>query len=128
MPVERNIGLNRERLIGILHSCHMLALPSLVEGFGHVILEAMSVGLPVIATPNTGAPDVIRNGIDGFIVPLRDSQAIANKLELALQNPSELESMGVEASKRAREFSWSRFRDGIRAAYEQMVAGADSNA
>ena len=123
---ETHVGLNRERMVRTLQTCHMLALPSLVEGFGHVILEGLSIGLPVIATPHTGGPDVLRDGSDGFIVPVRDSAAIAAKLEWALDNPVQLRDMAAQAIKTARRFSWELFRMRIVSAYRQMVANVDS--
>jgi glycosyltransferase involved in cell wall biosynthesis len=96
-----------------------------VEGFGHVILEGMSLGLPVIATPNTGGRDVIQNGLNGFLVPIRNSAAIAGKLEWALGNSGKLREMGAEAAKTAREFSWDKFRSGILSAYRGMVSDGD---
>lgn len=118
---EVHVGLNRARLIQVLHTCQLLALPSLAEGFGHVILEAMSTGLPVIATPHTGARDIARDGEDAFLVPIRDSVAIAEKLDWALSNTNPLRDMGVAASRTARRFSWELFRAGIRDAYQRMV-------
>ncbi len=61
----------------------VLVLPSLHEGFGLVIGEAMAQGLVVIATTHTAAPDLIQDGVDGFLVPIRSDQAIAEKLEIA---------------------------------------------
>ena len=60
----------------------VFVFPSLFEGFGLVILEAMSQGLPVITTENTAGPDLITEGESGFIVPIRSAQAIAEKLDL----------------------------------------------
>jgi len=55
----------------------VLVLPSLFEGYALVINEALSQGLPVIATANSGATEAVRDGVEGFIVPIRSSQAIA---------------------------------------------------
>jgi len=59
----------------------VFVFPSLFEGFGLVLLEAMAMGLPVITTPHTAGPDLIREGMEGFIVPIRHSTAIAERLE-----------------------------------------------
>ena len=59
----------------------MLVFPSLFEVFGLVITEALSQGLPFITTSHTCGPNMITNGLDGFIVPIRSSDAIAVKLE-----------------------------------------------
>lgn len=91
----------------------VLLFPSLCEGFGLVILEALSCGLPVIATPHTGAPDVLTDGIEGFIVPIRSADAIAEKLELLLASPAQLAAMKDAATAKARGLTWERYRASI---------------
>ncbi|MBA4388069.1 MAG: hypothetical protein C0404_08820 [Verrucomicrobia bacterium] len=66
-------------------------LPSLCEGSARAVYEAMSYGLPVICTHNTGS--VVRNGLDGFVVAIRDSSAIVEKLEKFLSDPGVLAEM-----------------------------------
>lgn len=120
--VEVCIGLSRAELIRQMQSADVFVLPSLAEGFGHVILEAMSCGLPVIATPHTCAPDVMEHDRHGFIVPIRDAEAIAARIAWGMDNRAELAAMGEAAALRARQFTWERFRAGVRDAYRQMVA------
>jgi starch synthase len=88
----------------------VLVFPSLFEGFGLVILEAMSQGTPVIATAHTAAPDLIEDGIDGFLVPIRDSAAIAARLERLLREPELLLAMSDAARKKAAAHSWLTYR------------------
>jgi alpha-maltose-1-phosphate synthase len=88
----------------------VMVFPSLFEGFGLVILEAMSQGVPVIATPNTAAPDFISNGEDGFIVPIRDADAIAEKLEMLLLDRNLLAAMSNAAIRKAAQHSWEQYR------------------
>jgi alpha-maltose-1-phosphate synthase len=58
-----------------------LVLPSIEDGFGLVMAQAMACGCPVIASENSGGPDLISDGIDGFVVPIRSADSIANYLE-----------------------------------------------
>ncbi|WLT38832.1 glycosyltransferase family 4 protein [Synechocystis sp. B12] len=60
-------------------SANVFVFPSLVEGFGLVLTEAMACGIPIIATPNTAGPDIITNGVEGFIIPIRDPEALQEK-------------------------------------------------
>jgi glycosyltransferase involved in cell wall biosynthesis len=83
--------------------------PSLCDGFGLVLLEALAAGLPVITTLNTGI--AIREGIDGFIVPIRDTRAIALRLSQLSEDPALLEEMSRSARKRSAAFSLNAYGD-----------------
>ena len=91
----------------------VMVFSSLFEGFGLVILEAMSQGVPVIATPNTAAPDFVSDGDDGFIVPIRDADAIAQKLEMLIDDRDLLAAMSQAAIRKAAAHSWEQYRHGI---------------
>jgi glycosyltransferase involved in cell wall biosynthesis len=84
--------------------------PTLLEGMPLVALEAMASGLPVITTSH-GLGDIVRDGIDGFVVPIRDHAAIANRLETLRSNPELRMAMGQAARARAMEFTWKRYCD-----------------
>jgi glycosyltransferase involved in cell wall biosynthesis len=100
----------------------VLVLPSLHEGFGLVIGEAMAHGLVVIATPHTAAPDLIDDGIDGFIVPIRSASAIAEKLELLLQDPARLREMKLAARRKAAAHGWEVYRRGLALLAREVVS------
>lgn len=93
-----------------MHSHDVLVLPSLFEGFGLVILEAMAQGTPVIATDHTAGPDVIKNEVDGFVVPIRSSDAIAAKLDLLARDHDQLMSMKFAAKRKAQSRGWDGYR------------------
>ncbi|BAN35166.1 glycosyl transferase group 1 [Sulfuricella denitrificans skB26] len=91
--------------------CHdVFVFPSLWDGFGLVILEAMSQGIPVIASTNCGGPDVITDGKDGFIVPIRSCEAIAEKLEILANDIDLLNQMKIAALETAKRYSWARYQ------------------
>lgn len=115
--VEVKIGLSHAGVLQELHAADLFVFPSLLEGFAHVILEAMSCGLPVITTPHTCGPDVIIESEHGFIVPIRDSNALADRIVWCLEHRGQLAGMGHQAAIRAREFTWDKFRQGIKKIY-----------
>lgn len=102
----------RAELPSIYHQADVFVFPTLLEGMGLVVLEAMACGLPVITTPN-GPGDLVRDGIDGFIVPPRDVDAIVEKLEYFRANPEQCEIMGRNARERALTFTWSAYQEKI---------------
>lgn len=83
--------------------------PSLFEGFGLVLLEAMSQGLPCITTPHTAGPDFMSHGKDGFIVPIRDTDSLVEKIEYLHDHREELLSMKKAALITANEQSWDKY-------------------
>jgi len=107
------VNISQKDLINEMHKHDMLVFPSLVEGFGHVILEAMSAGLPVLCTNNTAGPDLFLNGDEGVIVPIRSIDAIAEKINYYINNKKELANMGRSASVTAKIFTWQKFRNEI---------------
>jgi glycosyltransferase involved in cell wall biosynthesis len=84
----------------------VFVFPSLFEGFGLVLLEAMAQGLPIITTEHTAGPDLIENGREGFIVPIRSAQAIAEKLDLLAGDSHLLSAMKIAAITAATRRSW----------------------
>jgi glycosyltransferase involved in cell wall biosynthesis len=82
------------------------ALISQHEGFGNVLLEAMAMGRPVVASRRGAIPEVVRDGIDGMLTDL-DPQDIADALAQLLTDPERSDAMGVQASERAETFGWT---------------------
>ena len=97
-------------LLEAYRSADLFVFPSLAEGFGQVLLEAMAAGLPVLATTRTAAPDLIRHGEAGFILPPAQTEALAERIEWAAAHRNRLAYMGEAAAQTARQFTWERFR------------------
>jgi len=106
IPTLHHAGVLRE-----MHEHDLLVFPSLFEGFGLVVLEAMAQGTPVITTEHTCGPDVIDDGIDGFIVPVRSAAAMAEKIELLNADRERLTSMKDAARHKAGAHPWETYRE-----------------
>ena len=100
----------------------VLVLPAIEDGYPLVVLEAMASGRPVIVSENTGSKDAVRDGIDGFIVPIRSPEAIAEKLQWLLDHPAERAAMGRAAREQALRFPWENYGRRLVAAYERVLA------
>jgi starch synthase len=98
------------RVLELMSEADVLVLPSFGEGFGLVVTEALACGLPVIVTPNVGAADLIRDGREGFIVPLRSAEAIAQRLDLLRRNRDQLAEMSRHAQVTAAQNGWEAYR------------------
>ena len=100
----------RSQIIELFQWADLLVLPSICEGSALVTYEALSSGLPVVTTPNAGS--VVVDGMDGFIIPIRDSEALARVLEKALDEPEMLASMSLAARRHAeRELSLEAYQE-----------------
>jgi glycosyltransferase involved in cell wall biosynthesis len=75
-----------------------------------VVLEAMASGLPVVTTPN-GQGDIVRDGLDGFLIPPRNVEAILERLEILRHEPELRALMGCNARERAMMFTWDIYRE-----------------
>jgi glycosyltransferase involved in cell wall biosynthesis len=84
-------------------------LPSLVEGLPQTLLQAMASGLPVIVSENTAGPEIVTDGVNGYVVPIRDPGAIAERLRELHRDRDKREAMGIEARRRAEQFTWEAY-------------------
>lgn len=84
----------------------LLAFPTLGDGFGIVIQEAMCSATPVLTTPCGGGPECVTDGEEGWIVPPRDIDALVDRLRVASENRDALARMGVAARRRAETWGW----------------------
>jgi macrolide transport system ATP-binding/permease protein len=88
-----------EQLASFYSRAVVVVVPSLHESYGRVIVEAMAFGRAVVATDTDGAKDLIEDGQTGFIVPIRDAEALADKISYVLSNPQVARRVG-EAARR----------------------------
>lgn len=102
-------------------------LPSVQDGFGMVVIEAMACGVPVICSTNTGGEDIIRDGVDGFVVPTRDVEALKEKILYLYEHEERRRAMGQSALGRAQEFTWDRYGEKIVDEYKSVLVGRKSN-
>jgi glycosyltransferase involved in cell wall biosynthesis len=100
----------------------LLCLPSLSDGFGLVVLEALACGTPVLATNTCGASDLIRDSANGFVIPPADLATVMERLEWAARNRPLLREMRSEARKTAELYPWSRFRQHLVNTVESIIA------
>jgi glycosyltransferase involved in cell wall biosynthesis len=102
-------GRSNEQVLELMRSCDVFCLPSIVEGRALVMQEAMSQGLPIIITPNTGGSDLVIEGKTGFLVPIRSPKTIAEKIEWFLSNRDKIGEMGFNARRHAAEYTWESY-------------------
>jgi len=122
----RAIGsVPQTELAGLYSDSSVFVLDSVEDGFGMVIIQAMACGLPVIASENTGGPDIIEDGKEGFILPIRDIGKLKEKLLYLYKHPEERAKMGTAAlAKAAAGFTWQDYGERMLAAYSEVLRKA----
>ncbi|MCH6234037.1 glycosyltransferase family 4 protein [Cognataquiflexum rubidum] len=102
-------GRSHEQVLELMRTCDVFCLPSLAEGRALVMQEAMSQGLPLIITPNTGGEDLVIEGETGYLVPIRSPIKIAEKLTWFLENRDKIGVMGKKAQEHAKMYTWKKY-------------------
>lgn len=95
--------------------------PSVTEGFGIPVLEAMAHARPVIVSSGAGASDLVTDGKEGFVVPPRNPKAIRDRIQYFLDNPSEIERMGKNAEMTAKQYTWDKIEEMYVKLYQEVV-------
>ena len=98
-----------EKLEEILKQSSVLVLPTLGEGLAHIILEALSAGLAIITTANSGCGELVEDDVNGWKVPVRDSASIAERILWCVENPRFLTEMQLASQEKARRWQESQF-------------------
>jgi len=104
-------SLPHSEILAEMRRHDVFVFPSLFEGLALVTGEAISQGLPVITTPNSGGTDILRDGVDGFIVPIRDPEAITARLLELHGDRALLKQMSDSALERAVQLNWQGCKD-----------------
>lgn len=121
-PRVRHIeALPRPRLVCVYRSADVIVLPSLIEGFPSTPLEGMACGVPAIVSEHTFGHDVIEDGVDGWVTPIRDADAIADKLRILYESRDRRREMGAAARRKAEQFTWRRYGEALRAGLAPLI-------
>jgi phosphatidyl-myo-inositol dimannoside synthase len=117
--VERHVhflsGLSYAELAACYAACEIFALPSRGEGFGLVYLEAMACGKPVIGGTHGGAPEIIQDGVTGYLVPHGDPIQLATAIHTLLADPAHAKEMGARGKRTVeQEYRFQAFAKSLK--------------
>jgi glycosyltransferase involved in cell wall biosynthesis len=107
-------GLSDMDLARVLRSSDLFVMPSIIEGFGLVYIESLSLGTPVIYTPETGMMDICESGKHGFEVRCSSSADIERIFRQIAMNPESIRNLRANCIELATRFTWEHFRKGVR--------------
>jgi starch synthase len=107
------LGLqSQQRVAELMSGSHLLVLPSIEEGLALVQGQSMACGCPVLATTNTGAEDLFTDGVEGFIVPIRDVEALRDRMQLICDDPALQQKMRAAGLERVKSLGgWETYGD-----------------
>jgi glycogen(starch) synthase len=98
--------LSRNQVAWATAAASLFVLPSRVEPFGIVVLEAMRAGLPVVVSNRGGAPDIVRDGVEGFVVDPTDTAGLSARIGTVLADPELAARLGAAGRERVTAFDW----------------------
>lgn len=113
--------VTRDKLNALYNNCHAFVLPSLCEGMAMVGLEAMSAGLPIICSKNTGVNDVVVDGINGYVYDYNDELTLQKYINIFKQDRNCIRRMSVEARATALQYSWEHYHERVVKAIKECV-------
>lgn len=105
--------VTRDILHEIYQKSDVFVLPSLAEGFAMVSLEALSAGLPVVCTTNSGCNDIIKDGNNGFVIDVSNEKALTERIDWFLKHKDKLPEMRVNARQSVSNHSWEDYGDNL---------------
>jgi O-antigen/teichoic acid export membrane protein/glycosyltransferase involved in cell wall biosynthesis len=106
-PLIDHLGpVSLEERLAYFKRADLFVLPTYAEGTPISMLEAMAAGLPVVSTPVGGIPDVVEDGVEGYIVRAGDVEALADRLARLINDPEQCRRMGRLAQDKVRPFNW----------------------
>lgn len=112
----------QQDLKNTLSACQLGVVPSIEDGFAQVIPQLLAMNIPVITTPHTGGPEMIRDGYNGYLVPIRNAQRIAECIEHLMDHPAQLQEMSQQARPSVSQgFTWTDYGNRDYAFMQQIV-------
>lgn len=124
LPITCLGAVPQPALKEIMSRSHVMVLPSIEEGLALVQAQAMACGCPVIGTTNSGAEDLLRDGVEGFVVPIRDAGAIAERLQCLADDASLRSLMSQDSLMRVHSFGgWDQYGDRMTALFSELCGG-----
>jgi glycosyltransferase involved in cell wall biosynthesis len=125
--VEFTGWLNNQEIQTLAAKCSIGIFPSRIESFGLSVVEAMATGLPVIAARGGAVLENIEDGVTGTLVPVNNSDALAEAINKALDNPQYSETMAIAAQTAVnKKFSWDRAADSMIEIYKNLCSKTSS--
>jgi glycosyltransferase involved in cell wall biosynthesis len=121
--IELKGHVSQPELKNLLSRSHVFCLPSIEDGFGMAVGEAMACACPVIVTANAGGASIVNEGENGYIIPIRSPEKLAEKLERLAFNPSLRDQMGQNALSSVKKLGgWEQYGQQMISVYKAALS------
>ena len=112
----------RKDIPELLRELAIFLFTSSTEGLGTTVIDALYKGIPVVATRAGGVPELIRDGLDGFLCNVGDVNCLSEKLNLLLDSAQKRNEMSISATEQAKKFSKDQMGEGVLKIYEEILS------
>jgi len=111
----------QESIPRLMHQADVFVLSSLSEGLPVVLLEAMAAGLPIVATNVGGIPDIVEEGVNGYLVNAKSPEEIGERVLILLQNDEIREAMSTNNREKAELYTWDKVTTKVEKEYQKAI-------
>ena len=121
-PIIFKSHVKQSKLSDLYNNSHLFVTTSLEEGLAMVQPQAMACGLPIICTTNSGGAEIVDEGTNGFICPIRDVDYLKKKISFFYYNRDKLKNFSENSYKKAREYlSWDNYSQKVYEEYKKLI-------
>ena len=111
----------QEDLFRLYSNCDVFLFPSLGDGFGFVVIEAMAAGMPIICSKNSVGSDAIRDYENGFTFQAGDNDEMIKRILYFVENRFEVERMGLKSAEIAKEYTWEAYDEAVKGFLRKVI-------
>lgn len=110
-----------DKVKGYYESSDVFVIDSFAEGMAQVGIEAMACGLPLICSENSGVNDLIKDGVNGFVIPCGNTKVLKEKMQWFINNTDQIDRMGQRAKETAKDYTWENYEKKISLAIDKIL-------
>jgi glycosyltransferase involved in cell wall biosynthesis len=121
IPVTFFGRVPRKIFLNLLSKSSLYVFPSLSDGWAMTVPEAMARGLPIITTKNVGSSELIEDGKEGFVIPIRDVKSLRDYILYFYDNPSEVKRMGKNSFEKINKYTWEKYGYNLIKIYNEIL-------
>ncbi len=125
-PLQEKFLFPTDEFLELFKGADLFVFPTLLEGLPGVLIDAAAAGLPIISTNTVGCPDIVEDGFNGLLSPVKDTSGMAANILRVLDSPALRKTMGANSLKKSVEFEWETIQERYQILYQELISMANS--